>query len=382
MKSSMRFRTGITSILPIAFACLLGCAGSGDSDSESDSSNITEQTALPPVSATPLSFDRADALEMAQLSKFVYQHSDCGTTNYKNQQEFEADIERMRAEASAIGYTLEGFSLKADNPSNPFDLGQVFAAIFSNKSQYVLAYRGTVFDSAKNWLADVNFVPTRWVAKGLTHSGFTRTEQALWPFVESFFNDPSHAKKPLWVTGHSLGAAVATLAASHIHKALPAVDIEHIYVFAQPRVGDLTFVNGYVDDGLDSKFIKFAGYNDAVSVLPLAGMGFFDSRRIAYLAEDHKLYHVDTAYELRKGIQFDAVIIRKLVQGFNKLGLGSAGELESLNKVVNELLNSGGKALSASGQAVLQNFIDNQFPYLLASHDIKSYISALQTYEP
>jgi Lipase (class 3) len=375
---SLCSRSHVPPVLPIALGFMLGCSGPDGSGFVSD--DLTEQVALPPVSTAPLSFNRDDALTMAQLSKIVYQYSDCAKGNYKNQQDFDADITRMRAEAKAIGYNLESFALKGQTTT--FGTGQVFAAIFSNNSRYVLAYRGTVFDSVRNWLADVSFAHTQWITSGSVHLGFSRVEQQLWPFVESFFADPAHPKKPLWVTGHSLGAAVATLAASHIHQALPTVNLEKVYVFAQPRVGDRTFVSDYGQDGLDDRFIKFAGYNDAVSVLPLATMGFYDTRRVAYLAENRKLYHVDTGYTLAKGIQFDAVIVRKLIQGFNKVGAPSATESTELNNVVTEMNGANRDELSSRGKTALERFINDHFPYMLASHDIKSYIEALENYTP
>ena len=53
--------------------------------------------------------------------------------------------------------------------------------------------------------------------------------------VEEAINAPAHADKPLYVTGHSLGGAVATVAAKKL--AHPG-GIAACYSFGAPRVGD------------------------------------------------------------------------------------------------------------------------------------------------
>lgn len=52
----------------------------------------------------------------------------------------------------------------------------------------------------------------------------------------------------IYVAGHSLGAALATLAALHINKLVKAQGLNapvHLYTFASPRVGDKTFASHF-----------------------------------------------------------------------------------------------------------------------------------------
>jgi hypothetical protein len=77
----------------------------------------------------------------------------------------------------------------------------------------------------------------------------------------------SHNSK-VFITGHSLGAGLATLAALHISKIAEKQDIKasiNLYTFASPRVGDETFAN---------QFNTFPGYRiinseDLIQSVPL-----------------------------------------------------------------------------------------------------------------
>jgi hypothetical protein len=66
------------------------------------------------------------------------------------------------------------------------------------------------------------------------HVGFAHSLGLIWPEVEKAVGKIT---QPLVFTGHSLGAALATLAASS-HR--PA----QLYTFGCPRVGDTAFVQG------------------------------------------------------------------------------------------------------------------------------------------
>lgn len=74
----------------------------------------------------------------------------------------------------------------------------------------------------------------------------------------------------LWITGHSLGAALATLLAVDVAAnsgfATPAV-----YTFASPRVGDKFFVRTY--DGLVKTSWRIANRNDVVTDFPSRFVG-------------------------------------------------------------------------------------------------------------
>jgi len=75
----------------------------------------------------------------------------------------------------------------------------------------------------------------------------------------------------LRVTGHSYGAALATLCALDIRLALPDIDVEAI-LFGAPRVGNKAFMRCYNSHVI--RTVRVECGNDIVTKVPLAVMGF------------------------------------------------------------------------------------------------------------
>jgi pimeloyl-ACP methyl ester carboxylesterase len=118
----------------------------------------------------------------------------------------------------------------------------------------VLAFRGSDPVTLPNWLTDV---VVKLVAHaeydGRVHHGFSTALKHTWAKVERLVE--AIEGKPLFLTGHSMGGALAVLAACRLAKlGLPPVAT---YTFGSPRVGDRAFCAGYrlptyrVVNGLD-----------------------------------------------------------------------------------------------------------------------------------
>ena len=66
---------------------------------------------------------------------------------------------------------------------------------------------------------------------------------------------------PLWISGHSLGAALATLTADRFPK------VRSLYTFGSPRVGDREFAENFTVEAH-----RFVNGNDIISRLPPEGL--------------------------------------------------------------------------------------------------------------
>lgn len=95
-----------------------------------------------------------------------------------------------------------------------------------------LVFRGT--NELVDWLVDFDAIPESWSGAGLVHHGFANALESVWDKIKTSLGNNVPSDCPLFITGHSLGAALATLASSLLHP-------QGLYTFGSPRVGDRDF---------------------------------------------------------------------------------------------------------------------------------------------
>jgi triacylglycerol lipase len=143
-----------------------------------------------------------------------------------------------------------------------------------NKEEYVLAFRGTEPDEITDVLADLNAIPRGAMTHGLVHSGFRNECDKLWDAVVKH-HGKGHNEKKLYITGHSLGAAMATIATSRFEEEMK---VEQLTTFGSPRVGTRSFVKH-----IETKHLRFVNNNDIVTKVPLWLMGYKHHGELQYI---------------------------------------------------------------------------------------------------
>lgn len=96
----------------------------------------------------------------------------------------------------------------------------------------VLAFRGT--DEWADWATNLNLLPCS-TALGSVHQGFMTATELFWPELPALLQAEASPALPLFVTGHSMGGALALLAATKLHLEL-GVKIAGLYTFGQPSL--------------------------------------------------------------------------------------------------------------------------------------------------
>jgi pimeloyl-ACP methyl ester carboxylesterase len=164
------------------------------------------------------------------------------------------DVANFLAGASNASYLADPFA-SSDVSSltrlNVFKKGTCRGFVGSNDDLVVVSFRGTsnrfnsfrrVIASAREWLRNLNVFQTS--CRGArVHAGFDDDLNRVWNDVGSLIVDHRGDDKPVFLTGHSAGGALATLAA-HRYK-LAGLNVHSAYVFASPRVGDRAFAADY-----------------------------------------------------------------------------------------------------------------------------------------
>lgn len=133
-----------------------------------------------------------------------------------------------------------------------FEQGTCRGFVGSNDELIVIAFRGTdvrlnsfsqVIDGAKQWLRNFTIFQNEYAGGVRVHAGFDEDVTGIWNQVGNLILEHGGETKPVLLTGHSAGAAIATLAA-HRYK-VAGLNIHSAYVFASPRVGNGVFTENY-----------------------------------------------------------------------------------------------------------------------------------------
>lgn len=154
-------------------------------------------------------------------------------------------------------------------------VGDQRAALLSNDREIVLVFRGTKY--SYDWYSNLNCLPTRLrLSDGTTamvHRGFnkildlpdSKLKLPLLECIEAELTDLLATKKrSIVITGHSLGGALAILAAARFPQEI-GKNVRGIYTFGQPAAGLPSLRAAYPFH--DSTFRVCAGV-DAVTFLP------------------------------------------------------------------------------------------------------------------
>ena len=149
--------------------------------------------------------------------------------------------------------------------------------VLANDRAMVLVFRGTrvqvhnLVDKAEIVLynqADLR-TDSRFFFKaskvGRVHSGFADAFAQISDRLDAILATRSSDQK-LWLTGHSLGGALATLAAAHAGADV----VQGLYTYGSPRVGDAVFASILPQRG----YLRLIHRDDWVPLIPPEALGY------------------------------------------------------------------------------------------------------------
>lgn len=156
-----------------------------------------------------------------------------------------------------------------------FSLGGGQAYWFWNDHDSVVVFRGTEPNQWSDIKADANALTALAETVGRVHRGFKTETDALWPVMEKALEDNT---RPLWFTGHSLGGAMATIAAAKCLLSYIRSEPEELHTFGSPRVGCRLYVNH-----VPLRHYRWVNNNDIVTRVPPVWLGYRHGGREIYL---------------------------------------------------------------------------------------------------
>ncbi len=146
--------------------------------------------------------------------------------------------------------------------------------VAGNDNIIIVAFRGTE-KKLRDFLSDAKLA-LKPGPIGQVHHGFKDALDEVWenPGANSemsrFILQCQNNNQSIWFCGHSLGAALTTLAAADFVIRQNHSIVGGIYTIGQPRVGNRTFSVGF-DAALKNKCFRIVNNNDLVTRIPLPG---------------------------------------------------------------------------------------------------------------
>lgn len=125
----------------------------------------------------------------------------------------------------------------------------------------VVAFRGTDAGEIDDWKTNLQRTPAAGPF-GLVHSGFLAAVDLLWPRLLAALEKNRDNQQALLLTGHSMGGALAVLAAAKF-AADGAIPIAGLYTFGQPAVAEASFERE-LSTRVEGRYFRFVNSADMV----------------------------------------------------------------------------------------------------------------------
>lgn len=198
-----------------------------------------------------------------------FEHFQSTTTRYHG----ENAVGLSRAARLAYNNTAEGAAFAKQwgfKRQCLIDRRETQCLVMGNASIVVVAFRGTEPARLKDWMTDLD---TQFCCGtfGNVHRGFDIALSHVWNELNARVTEYQDKGQSLWITGHSLGAALASLATTRWR----GIDkpVHGLYTFGAPRVGDRDFERAF-DQDFGARHFRFVNNADLVTRVPLRTMGF------------------------------------------------------------------------------------------------------------
>ncbi|HEY2254358.1 MAG TPA: lipase family protein [Variovorax sp.] len=148
-----------------------------------------------------------------------------------------------------------------------------FGSLHAGDGSALVAFRGTQPDEIRHLVTNLQAQQTEWTESGgRVHAGFSKAVRSVLPQITEWLAGEARQHSRLILAGHSLGAALATLAATVLDPAL-------LVTLGSPRVGDAEFVAALAD----CHVIRLVDGCDIVTQLPPALSFYAHAGAVTYI---------------------------------------------------------------------------------------------------
>ena len=212
-----------------------------------DAQDFFSRRAFPSFDPAAKAYHGGNALWLAELSRIAYR---------RDIEEEAKPVQPTRTSLLArVGLQQQSFFGSRKTGTQAMLIKSVVPPVFA-----VLVFRGTE-QRIKDFVTDIEIgAPPLAEGKPEVHKGFKEALDSIWHEVDAAL---SALNCPIFFTGHSLGAALATLSAA---RRTPNA----VYTFGSPRVGNEAFVTSL----REVPVYRVVDDEDVVTILPPKALGF------------------------------------------------------------------------------------------------------------
>lgn len=179
-----------------------------------------------------------------------------------------------------LGFSVTAESVVFDEPST-----DTHGFIVGDADKIILAFAGTQQEKIADWMTDANLLPVIFQADGQrlgwVHQGFWTALDSVWETIWERLRALRDQEQSLWITGHSLGGALATLAAAKLVFAKEGLPVAGVYTFGQPRVGNGVFAQA-LETAIGHRVFRVVNHQDIVPRVPPRSLGYRHLKNVHY----------------------------------------------------------------------------------------------------
>jgi triacylglycerol lipase len=297
---------------------------------------------------------------------------------------------RLLAQAAAIAYRPE-IECRAWAAASGLDAGSLDffdhrdtqGFVVQNEDAIIVAFRGTQPGRPMDWFIDFGAIHRSFDHPiGTVHGGFYDALKAVWgmalPDARRILPERlrSRGNRSVWITGHSLGGALAELCAAQA-ALVETIPIQGVYTFGQPRVGNDAFAKA-VNDALGSRIHRIVNNRDIVPRVPLFGMRFCHYGNMRFFEDG------GGETETASAVETLAVAMKFFAGSFDVALLGQAADLAkgvASQLLGHDLTEQQEEAFKERARELLKGGVENIDDHNMVKHYLKRVGTSLPALE-
>jgi triacylglycerol lipase len=179
-----------------------------------------------------------------------------------------ADMSKVEGILNAWHLTMRAFA--SNDPITGLPPRSACVVVAGGRGATIVAFGGTDPLKIEDWITDFTIDPPPVTE---LHRGFRSAVETVWPGIRAVLENRPSSEQLLFFTGHSLGGALAVIAAERAMRELNA-QATAVYTFGSPRTGGAAFFDSYGPQLGDATFRLVHG-TDVVGTVPPSLNGQF-----------------------------------------------------------------------------------------------------------